>query len=400
MWLLHSAFWICLALLIYALVGYPLLIRAWSHLRPRTFQRGNITPAVSVIVVARNEGQVIGRRVRNLLDLDYPRDDLEILIGSDGSTDGTAGIARRTGGSRVRVVEFPERRGKASMLNDLISLARGEILVLGDARQRFSTSALRALVAPFKDSRVGVVSGELLLTDPASATTISRGVGFYWRYEKSIRRSESAVDSTVGATGAIYALRRRLFEPIAPDTILDDVLLPMNAVRRGYRIVFEPAACAYDRVASRAVEEFTRKVRTIAGNFQLLLREHWLLNPLRNRLWFQTVSHKALRLCLPLLFAGLFVSAVALLHAPFYRWALGGQVAFYAAAVVGHDLQRRGKRSRLFAIPHVVCMLNWATLIAFVRFMTGAETVMWASPTHPEVTPDQPGMALPQRRSA
>jgi cellulose synthase/poly-beta-1,6-N-acetylglucosamine synthase-like glycosyltransferase len=372
-----AIFWSCLAILLYVFVGYPLVVRAWSRLAPQRLRRASITPTVTLVVVARDEVRTIARRVHNLLRLDYPADRLEILVGSDGSTDGTASAARSAGAGRVRVLEFRERRGKAAVLNDLVSQARGEILVFGDARQRFARGALRSLVRPFADASVGAASGELVLLDGPARTTVARGVGFYWRYEKFIRRCESVVDSTIGVTGAIYALRRTLFEPIPVDTILDDVLIPMHAARAGYRVVFEPDAIAYDRVAVVAAHELARKVRTIAGNFQLLARERWLLDPLRNRLWFQTISHKALRLALPLLTGALLASNVALVAQPLYALALLGQGGFYGVAAAGRWLELRGARIPGLSVPRVICLLNWATLVGFARFLRGGHGAGW-----------------------
>jgi len=221
------------------------------------------------------------------------------------------------------------------VLNDLVPRCRGEIVVLADARQRFEAGALGALVRPFADPRVGAVGGELVLARDPATTPVGRGVGVYWRLEKSIRLSESLVDSTVGATGAIYAIRRDLFDPIPDDTILDDVLIPMRIVRFGYRVLFEPAARAYDRPATSAGEEFVRKVRTIAGNFQMLARERWMLDPFRNRLWLQTLSHKGLRLLGPLLLGTALVTNLLLAGRPLYEWTLLAQGVFYAAALLG-----------------------------------------------------------------
>jgi cellulose synthase/poly-beta-1,6-N-acetylglucosamine synthase-like glycosyltransferase len=263
------------------------------------------------------------------------------------------------------------------VLNDLALAARGEILVFGDARQRWAPDAVRALVAGFADPGVGAVSGELILTED-DASVVGEGVGVYWRYEKFIRARESVVDSTVGATGAIYAVRRALFEPIPADTILDDVLIPLGVVRRGHRVVFEPAARAFDRVAATAVEEFTRKVRTIGGTFQLFVSQRrWLLHPGHNRLFVQTVSHKGLRLLSPLLVLALFVANAALVDHPFYAGLLVAQAAFYAAAGAGAVAGARGRRPALLAVPYVFCLLNDATLIAFARFVRGRQRVTW-----------------------
>ncbi|HKQ59671.1 MAG TPA: hypothetical protein VJS92_00215, partial [Candidatus Polarisedimenticolaceae bacterium] len=237
---------------------------------------------------------------------------------------------------------------------------------------------LRALVAPFADEHVGAVGGELVLTAQPETGAIGQGCGLYWRYEKAIRASEGSVDSTVGATGAIYAIRRELFEPIPSDTILDDVAIPMHVARRGFRVVFEPRARAFDRPPASALEEFTRKVRTLAGNFQLLAREPWLLLPWRDRLWFQVLSHKALRLLGPLLLAGAFLASLALIADPLYAFALLCQSAFYAAAGAGALLRNAPFRPRLFAVPYTFCLLNAATAVAFWRWMRGQQRVTWA----------------------
>ena len=362
--------------LAYTMLGYCVLIRVWAALHPRAVLREPIEPTVSLLIVAQDEEARVDARLTNLLALDYPQDRLEVILASDGSYDRTVERARAYESQGVRVVEFGARRGKPSVLNNLIPRCRGEIVVLCDARQRFDEGALRALVAPFADPSVGAVSGELVLTGEDGA--VAGGVGFYWRCEKVIRWSEAQVDSAVGATGAIYALRRRLFEPIPPDTILDDVLIPLRIAGRGYRVLFEPGARAYDRGSSSPNEEMTRKVRTIAGNFQLLARQPWLLSPFRNHLWIQTLSHKALRLLIPLLLATMLVANLCLLDGVEYSVLLLGQIAFYGAAILGHALSGAGGMARLLGVPYVVCLLAWATVLAFCRFVAGAQTVTWA----------------------
>jgi len=371
-----ALFWISVLLIGYSQIGYTALIHAWAAGRRRgDDDRDERVPKVSILVVAHNEAARIEGRIENLLALDYPRDRLEIVVGSDGSNDDTASRARGFAAAGVRVLAFHRRRGKTSVLNDLVPRCRGEIVVLADARQRFEPDAVRALVRRFADRTVGAVGGELILADSAGST-VGRGLGLYWRFEKSIRLSESRVDSTVGATGAIYAIRRDLFDPIPDDTILDDVLIPMRIVRLGYRVVFEPAARAHDRPAAAAREEFVRKVRTIAGNFQMFARERWMLNPLRNRLWLQTVSHKGLRLLGPLLLTTALVSNVCLAGRPFYDWTLLLQGVFYASALVGH-LERAARRLPVVAVPYTLCLLNWATVVAFLHVLTGRQSVTW-----------------------
>lgn len=375
--MIELVFWAGLVLLVYTYVGYPLGVILYARARRREVERAAWEPAVTLIVVAQDEAPRIAQRICNLLSLDYPRDKLRVIVASDGSVDDTVERALSLEDDRLRVIAFDERRGKPAVLADVMRDVRDEIVALADARQRFDPGALRALVAPLADPRVGAVSGELLLASPGAA--VGEGVGFYWRYEKAIRRAESAIDSTVGATGAIYAIRRALWSAIPFDTILDDVWLPMSIVRRGYRVVFAPAARAFDRAPLSAREEFRRKVRTIAGNFQLLCRERWLWSPLHNRLWLQTLSHKALRLAGPLLLATTFLANVTLAASPFYAGLLGAQSAFYAAALAGRAARQR--KIRLLGVPYVFCMLNWATLVAFVRFVTGKQRVTWKTST-------------------
>ena len=368
--------WISVALILYSQIGYTLLMRAWAARRPRDVEGDPRLPRVSVLVVAHNEAARIEARIENLLALDYPKDRLEIVVGSDGSTDDTAGRAAAYSRAGVRVIAFHDRRGKTSVLDDLVPRCRGEIVVLADARQRFERGAVRALARRFADPRVGAAGGELILLDDGPDSGAGRGLGLYWRFEKSIRLSESRVDSTVGATGAIYALRRELFDPIPPDTLLDDVVIPMRIVRLGYRVVFEPRARAHDRTPGAAREEFVRKVRTIAGNFQMFARERWMLDPLRNRLWLQTVSHKGLRLLGPLLLGTAFVANLCLVGRPFYDATLLLQGAFYASALWG-VVEPTARGRAVVAVPYTICLLTWATTVAFVQVLTGRQRVTW-----------------------
>jgi GT2 family glycosyltransferase len=368
-------FWLSLVILGYVCVGYPVLARVRAALRPRTRRRAPIEPTVTIIISAHNEGDRIERRLRNLLSLDYPLDRLEIILGSDGSTDDTAERARAFESAGVIVEEFKNRRGKPALLNALVPRATGDIVVFADARQRFDRAAVRALVANFADPGVGVVSGHLIMTAGTDAEIGGEGAAMYWHYEKLIRSTESRGGSTVGATGAIYAIRRTLFEPLPLDTILDDVLIPVRIARRGYQVVFEPAAKAFDIAPPTAHGELVRKARTIGGTFQLFARERWLLNPRLNPLWFETVSHKALRLALPILLAALLVSNLVLLDWWPYQVTMAGQAAFYAAAIAGCG--HRSGRALILKLPYTMCLLSWATVLGFVRFVTDHQHVTW-----------------------
>jgi len=369
-------FWASSGLLVYTYFGYPLLIWIWAQWGKRHVVRKSYLTSVSIVVVAHNEEERIDARIKNLLALDYPDNLLEIVIASDGSSDRTVARALCYQQQGVRVVEYRENRGKPAVLNELVPQLESEIIVFLDTRQRITSDALRALLANFEDPETGVVSGELILEDKAD-TEVGEGVGFYWRYEKFIRSCESRVDSTVGVTGAIYAIRRRLYELIPEETILDDVLIPMRIARQGYRVVFESKARAHDKVFKRAEAEFTRKVRTIAGNFQLFTLEPWLLNPVINRLWFQTYSHKLCRLFSPFCLVAALSSNFLLLDAILYRVILVLQLLFYSAAMAGYMIQSSNRKGPFVNVAYAFCLLNWATIVGFMRFILRRQRVTW-----------------------
>jgi cellulose synthase/poly-beta-1,6-N-acetylglucosamine synthase-like glycosyltransferase len=370
------SFWAAAALVLYTYGGYARLMRALARLAPRPVRRAPIVPTVTLIVVARDEAARIERRIRNLLELDYPRDRLDLVVVSDGSTDDTVRRAARFEPG-VRVLAFPVARGKPAVLNDVVPCARGDIVVLADARQRFAPDAVRALVANFADPAVGAVSGELVLLADPDAAVAADGAADYWDAEKRVRQAESAFDSTVGVTGAIYAFRRALFTPIPAATVLDDVLIPMRIVRRGFRVLFDPAARAYDARAAQSAHEFARKTRTIAGNFQLFGRERWLLDPFRNRLWFQTISHKAFRLILPLAYMTMLAANLALLDRPLYQCTLLGELVCLALACLGAAAPSTARRVAVVRAAYTVGFLTAATVVAFARVVSGRQPVTW-----------------------
>jgi biofilm PGA synthesis N-glycosyltransferase PgaC len=369
--------WSSIALIAYTFAGYPALLALWARIRPRRWRSEAIAPSISIVISAWNEAATIAAKIANLLALDYPADRIEILIGSDGSTDDTAGVLANVTDPRVRAFLYAQRRGKPAVINALVPHAKGDIIVFADVRQQFDDNALRALVQSFADPAVGAVTGELLLQADGATTVTGKGAGMYWNYEKFIRSREALTGSTVVVTGAIYAIRRHLFDAIAEETICDDLLIPLMIARRGYRVVFERDARAYDAAPARADREFARKVRTVAGAYQLFARERWLFNPLENRVWFQTMSHKALRLIIaPLQLAALGAN-LTLIAIPFYQWMLLAQALFYAAALTGCVLPRGWKKPVFVAVPYIFCMLSWATVRGFYGWLTGRQRVTW-----------------------
>jgi cellulose synthase/poly-beta-1,6-N-acetylglucosamine synthase-like glycosyltransferase len=375
----EPVFWLGAAVVLYSWLVYPALMALLATVRPApALRRQAIEPSVTVLLVVRDEELHLEDKLRNLLALDYPQEKLEVLVVSDGSTDRTESIATSFAGAGVRLLPLRPARGKASCLNEAVPLACGQVLVMTDARQALAGDAVRRLVACLGDASVGAASGELHLA--SSPARVHEGVGLYWRYEKLIRRSESRFDSTVGVTGALYAIRKDLFVPLDPRAILDDVLVPMEVVLAGRRVVFEPEARAFDRLAESPAREYRRKVRTLAGNYQLVALRPALLNPFRNRLFFQLVSHKLSRLavpwCLLLLLAASVVLALAR-EAVFYRVALGLQVLFYLLAAAGGIGARERAASRLTSLPYALVLLNVAAASALLGFVRGTETSAW-----------------------
>lgn len=367
-------FWASAVVIAYAYVGYSLLLWVRSWWSPRPVMRGTDTPMVSAVMVVRNEEAAIGPKLQNLLTLEYPAEKLEVVVVSDGSNDGTAAVLAEfeKNDYRVRTMLKPEARGKAAGLNDAIAMARGEVLLFTDARQPIEPDALRLLIENFGDPEVGAASGELMLGDPASGET-GKGMGLYWRIEKKIRELESASGSVAGATGAIYCARRALLEPLPEGTILDDVLLPMQVVRRGSRVIFDARARAWDSPDLGSSREFARKVRTLSGNYQLLQLAPWLLSS-ENAIRFEFISHKLLRLVVPFALLALLVASL-FLSAPFYRVALFAQLAFYALSLIALGGMKIGPLSRIADPARTFVVLNSAAMVAFLNFITGRKAV-------------------------
>jgi cellulose synthase/poly-beta-1,6-N-acetylglucosamine synthase-like glycosyltransferase len=356
-------FWLCLLLVSYTYFGYAVWLWLCVRLRRRPIQKGSFIPSVSIVIAARNEEANLPAKLENLRLLDYPPELLEIVITSDGSTDRTAGILREQGTHIVAVV-LDGPNGKAGALNEAVKRATREVLVFLDARQFVEPNAISELVSCFADPTVGAVSGELLLETAAGRS--EDALGLYWKIEKVVRKLESASGSVIGVTGAIYAVRRELYTEIPPGTILDDVFMPMHVARLGKRIVFQPSAIARDRIFSEKGKEFSRKVRTLTGNYQLLRLAPWLLSP-ANPLLFRFVSHKLLRLLVPLLLV-LMLVASAMSRGPFYRAAFWLQTLFYVLAAFG-ALSPSTRRFKPVAIANTFVMLNAAAALAFYNFL-------------------------------
>jgi cellulose synthase/poly-beta-1,6-N-acetylglucosamine synthase-like glycosyltransferase len=373
--LLASVIYSSLAILFYTYVGYPVLLAVWAPIRGKSVKKVYATPTVTVVIAAWNEVARIKARVKNCLDQDYPEHLINIVVVSDGSTDGTAEAVRSIGLPRVHVISLDRRMGKAQALNYGVAHAKGDVIVFADARQTFSRGALRELVANFSDLTVGAVTGELVLEECKGGPPRSHAGGLYWKIEKWIRKNEGVIDSTIGVTGAIYAIRKSLFRPLPLSAILDDLLLPMQIAMRGHRVTFEPQALAFDSVTNDYRDEFSRKVRTLAGNYQAMSLCPDLLLPWRNRLFFQFISHKVCRLIAPVCLLLLLLGNLGM-RTGWLEMLLMIQIVGYGMALAGWGFRSYGIKERWTAPVFTFCLFNVAALLAAFHFFR-SETVAW-----------------------
>jgi cellulose synthase/poly-beta-1,6-N-acetylglucosamine synthase-like glycosyltransferase len=375
---MHSAalatFWIAAVLLVYAHAGYPLLMALL--VRRRKTPMDDEAPAThaspascSVILCVHNEEARIAARIRNLQALKWPGS-WELVIVCDGCTDKTAFQAGIIDPG-AKIVSLPTRQGKAAAVNSGVSAATGEILVFCDVRQSFDHAAVLHLTAPFACESVGAVSGALSIASSEGGG--GKGIDAYWQLEKKLRAREGLYDSVVGCTGAIYAVRRSLFRPIPEDTLLDDVVIPMQVVMQGKRVLFSVLARAFDPQPLVPGREMQRKLRTLAGNYQMLFRYPQWIAPWSCRIWWQVISHKFLRLAVPWFMLAALASSLLLAAHPFYILCALTQLLVYALGIVG--LVFPHLRGPLFSLPSGYLILQAANVRAFWYALSGADHV-------------------------
>ncbi len=360
-------FWLSVAGIVYAYAGYPIAIWILARLRPRHWKAESIGPGVSVVLAVHNGAAMLPGKIQHLLDLDYPNLK-EIIIVSDGSTDGTAKLLARQSASRLKAIILEEHGGKAVALNAGVSRATAEVILFVDIRPEIAPGAIRKLVSNFADPKVGCVAGELILRHDSHDATSEAVGGIYWRYEQWIRKCEADFDSPVGVYGGFYAIRRELFVPLPAGLILDDMFQPLSIIRQGYRSVLDSEAFVFDTWPKKAKGEFNRKVRTLAGNFQLFQIAPWTLSP-QNRLVFQLVSHKVMRLIVPyllvlLLALSLVLSPGSWLYAAFALIQILGWIVATTGLLV-----RIPVLHRVAAPASALLVLNAAAVVGLFKFL-------------------------------
>jgi biofilm PGA synthesis N-glycosyltransferase PgaC len=367
-------FVVSFALIFFAYAGYPACLFVWTRIWPRPICSSDIFPSVTIVMAVHNEEKKLPSKLLNLSSLRYPAELLQVIVVSDGSTDGTNQILAAWQDSNRHTALFAERQGKANALNQGVSRAKGEVICFTDARQILAPDGLTRLVANFADSSVGCASGALMMIGQR-ADRSDKSISLYWQLEKSIRNWEGLVGSTVGATGAFYAIRKSLFSQLPTGLILDDVYVPLQVARQGSRVIFDSQALAWDDFAPSPKEEFRRKVRTLAGNYQLLQVTPWLLTK-SNPLLVQFVCHKLLRLMVPFALVGVLISTLWL-RTGIFGLALALQAVFYLLATLTIWRPKLGRASRISSVALEFVVLNAAALVAFIYFITGRK-VIWA----------------------
>ena len=377
---LEAIFWIGLFLLFYTYLGYPLLlivankILSLKSLSNKEFEKGLV---VSILIAAYNEEKVIGDKLKNCLVLDYPAELLQIYVASDGSSDKTNDIAKRYAekDKRIHLLEF-SRTGKSGVLNKAMAYIKSEIIVFSDANTEYMRDALKNLVKHFSDEKVGCVCGRLIYRNPGEVVS-GKGENFYWRYETKIKKLESNLGYVAGANGAIYAIRREIFETLPTETINDDFTISMKIVQSGFKCVYDENAIAYEDVAPNMESEFRRHVRDGAGHYIAMCHLMGLLNPFLGIRSFIYWSHRVLRWVAPFVLVVLFFLNMFLLNNLFYLSLFILQIGFYLLAVVGLIYTKTKKLPFFMYTPFYFVNLNLALLLGFLKAVTGRQKMTW-----------------------
>ena len=372
--LMELLFWGSIAFVLYAYVGYPVMLMALSVVRSRPVQKGNIAPTVSFIIAAYNEERRIASKLQNSLELDYPRDRLETIVASDCSTDGTDDMVRAHAASGIRLIRAPERKGKEAAQKLAVSQTSGEILVFSDTATTLPKDAITNIVKSFNDPTVGCVSSVDRFMDEEGKVS---GEGAYVRYEMLLRRLETTVNTLVGLSGSFFAARRRVCAPWAED-LQSDFNTLLNSMRQGLRGISDPDSIGYYKNLTDETKEYQRKVRTVLRGIAVLMRSLPMLNPMKYGLFsWQLFSHKLCRWLVPFaMIAILFSNILLAVDSLIYRVLLGAQLAFYGAALVYHWFKWMPDKN-LFRLPSFFVIVNVSILDAWYRYFRGDRVFRW-----------------------
>lgn len=373
---MELVFWILITLIAYTYFGYPLILSFIAYFRKKEIKKEDIYPFVSIVIAAHNEAMSIRNKIEDTINLDYPREKLEIIVASDNSTDRTNEIVNNYSNSLVKLIAFSERKGKTFVQNETAKIAKGEIILFSDATTLYEPQLLKKLIRNFADSKVGAAGGELVYINK-NKSLIGKGDGFYWQYEKFLKKKESQITSLIGLSGCCYAIRKELYEPLRPDLISDFVIAQI-VYKKNKRVVYEPEAISYEETNDTVKDEVKMRVRVAVRTLHGLWHMKSLLNPFQYGFFsVQLISHKVLRYLVPILLILLFLANIILrINNQFliYGVSLYLQVIFYVSAILGWIFQ---KRKSFINIAFYFCLTNYALLIGVVKFLRGERQVLW-----------------------
>lgn len=369
-------FWATAFIIFYTYVGYSLFIMLLSRVFNNAVKSGKYEPRVTFLITAYNEEKNIADKLRDTLAQNYPKDKLEVVVASDGSTDRTDEIVRQFSSHGVRLIRVEGRVGKTGTQNQAVKMVKGEIIIFSDATTKFDRNAVKNIARNYADPTVGAVSGRYEYYNPTGA---SIGIGniLFWKYENLIKSCQTRISTITGCCGCIYSVRRTLYEPLPPD-IISDLVEPLKILEKGYRIAFEPNAIAHEETTEKAAEEFYMRIRVISRGMRGMLYMKKLFNPLRyGFVSFQLISHKLLRWLIPLFLVVIFLSNLFLLSNPFYKIIFILQIAFYGMAFVGWVGERWNIKLKFVSVPLYFSTVNIASVISLYKTLRGYKAVTW-----------------------
>lgn len=385
-------FWLAFAFLFYTFIGYGIILYVLVRIKQLRASKPVCVPVheppVTLIVPAYNEMDCIAQKVQNCLELEYSSEKLRLLFVTEGSTDGTTEYVQQF--PQLSVIGGAERRGKVAAMNVAMQQVSTPVVVFTDANTLLNRQAIRLLVQHYHNPEIGAVSGEKRILMNEQEEAAGAGEGIYWKYESLLKRLDAELYSIVGAAGELFSLRTELYQPVEPDTLLDDFVISLRIAGKGYRVAYEPKAIAAERPSASVAEEMKRKIRICAGGFQAMVRLRYLLNPFRyGILTFQYVSHRVFRwtvapLCLPVL----FISNFLLWNASWlYQVVFVLQLAFYGLAAIGYLMEKKRLRIKLFFIPFYFSFMHYSVFPGFVRYLRGNLSGTWEKARRSAETP-------------
>ena len=373
----QTIFWISVVALFYTYIGYPLLVYAVSRLLPKSINRADFAPLVTVLITAYNEERDIRAKLENTLQIDYPKEKLEILVASDCSNDKTDEIVKEFAAKNVKLYRQTERLGKTMAQNAAVEKASGEIILFSDATTMYERDVLNAMLPNFADKTVGCVAGKLIYVDD-SDSTVGKGAKSYWNYETFLKEAESRACSLIGASGCLYAVRKSAYQPMYAEAC-SDFLICTILYRQGLRSVYEPNAVCTEETNRRTDKEMRMRVRVISQTFTDLWRNRAMMNPLKGGFYaVELISHKVFRYAVPLFLLLVFFSSMILaFSSTFFLIIFTLNIIFYVLALIGWMLEKTKKTLGILAIPLYFVLTNLASLIGFYKFLRGERYARW-----------------------